>query len=305
VRFLPRRLPSLLALVVVLASTLSATGLASAETRSQCVQRLNAVRAKAGLVQVRQSGTLTAAAQKHANYRAYADSHGLNDASAHYETSRRPYYSGARPWDRTRAAGLKDGTWARQGENVITGSGRSVSLQGVTAWLGAPYHRFPMLDANVRTIGCAASSDRVSTKRGAEVLEMVWPWSATQRKLTAYPVHGQTGVARSFDRRTEAPSPFRNARSAVVGSVVSLQASGWQAIRLVSTPTLKRGSSPVAVYSASPRTDSHLPDNAVMLAAVNPLAANTSYTATFRVQLQASPGGGWQTVTRTWSFRTA
>ena len=304
-RCLPRRLPSLVALAVLLASTLSATGLASAETRSQCLGRLNAVRAKAGLAQVRLSGTLTAAAQRHANYRAYADSHGLDDASAHHETAGRRFYSGVKPWDRTRAAGLKDGSWARQGENVITGSGRSARLQGVTAWLGAPYHRLPMLDANVRWVGCAGSSDQVSTREGAEVLEMVWPWEATQRKLTAYPVHGQTGVPREFDRRTEAPSPFRAACTAVVGSVVSLQASGYHALRLSAAPTLRRGGTSLAVYWSSQKTDAHLPANAVMLAATSPLAARTTYTVTFRGHVQAQPGGAWQPFTRTWTFTTA
>jgi uncharacterized protein YkwD len=304
VRLLPRRPTVALALVLALAATLTATQLAGAESASTCLAKLNSTRRGAGLPLVTSSRPLAVAAERHANYRARADALGQRDASAHYETRGRAYYSGVRPWDRTKAAGLRDGTWARQGENVVTGHGSSLALNGVAAWLDAPYHRFPMLDANMRQVGCAPSRGYASASRAAEVLEMVWPWNATRKQLTAWPLPNRTGVATSFDRRTEAPSPLRMSPTAVVGPVISLQASGWTHIRLTSAPTLKRGSTPVAVHYSTPNGDPYLPDNAVMLAAKSPLAGRTKYTVRVKGQLQTKAGAAWTSFTRTWSFTT-
>jgi uncharacterized protein YkwD len=303
VRLLPRRVFAVLVLALALGSSLPAQ-VASAESASTCLSKLNAARRAAGLPLVTNSGVLALAAQRHANYRARTDALGLGDTSAHYETPGRAYYTGRRPWDRTKAAGLRDGTWARQGENVVTGTGSSLNLNGVGAWLDAPYHRFPVLDANMRQIGCAPSNGSASGSRGAEVLEMVWPWGATRKQLTAWPLPNRTGVATSFDRRTESPSPFRMSPTAVVGPVISLQASGWANIRLTSAPTLKRGTSPVAIHYSTPYGDTYLPDNTVMLASKSPLAARTKYTVTVKGQLQTKSGAAWTTFVRTWSFTT-
>jgi uncharacterized protein YkwD len=305
VRLFPRRALATVVLTLVCGSTLPVTQPAFAEAGPTCGQRINAVRTRAGLPKVSGSGVLVTAAQRHANYRAAADSRSQRDTSAHYETAGRAYYSGVRPWDRTKAAGLRAGTWARQGENVVTGYGNSTTLKGVDAWLAAPYHRFPVLDANMRSVGCAASTTAASSTRSAEVLQMVWPWSATTKAITVWPLNRATGVAHSFDRRSEAPQPFRSARTSVVGPVVSLQASGYKAIRLTSTPTLRKGASGVPVYVSTPAGDSYLPDNAVMLTAKAPLAAGTTYTVTIRGQLQAKTGARWNSFTRTWSFKTS
>jgi uncharacterized protein YkwD len=304
VRLFPRRLAVTVVLTLACGSTLPVTQPALAESGATCGQRINTVRARAGLPRVAGSGTLTTAAQRHANYRAAADGRGQRDTSAHYETKGRAWYSGVRPWDRTKAAGLRNGTWARQGENVVTGYGSSASLKGVDAWLSAPYHRFPILDANMRSVGCAASTTAASTTRSAEVLQMVWPWTAKTKALTSWPLPKATGVARSFDRRSEAPQPFRSSTTSVVGPVVSLQASGYKAIRLTSAPTLKKAGRGVAVHVSTPSSDSYLPDNAVMLTSKAPLSAASTYTVTIKGQLQATTGAKWTSFTRTWSFTT-
>ena len=187
---------------------------------------------------------------------------------------------------------------------MVAGTGSSLNLNGVSAWLDAPYHRFPVLDANMRQIGCAPSSGAASGARAAEVLEMLWPWSATKQQLTAWPLPNKTGVATAFDRRTEAPSPFRSSPTNVVGTVISLQGSGWANIRLTSAPTLKRGSAAVAIHYSTPNGDANLPKNTVMLAAKSPLAAHTRYTVTVKGQLQTKAGAKWTSFTRTWSFTT-
>jgi uncharacterized protein YkwD len=301
---LRRSAKTLLATAASLLTLVTVPGTARSESSLACYNAITTVRARAGLPGASRSLVLERAALSHARYRARWDAAGLAE-NPHSESSGHAGFTGRLPWDRTKRAGLRDGTWAKQGENVVAGSGGSSQLVGVRAWLAAPYHRFPMLDANMRSVGCGASSGPVAPTRGAEVLEMVWPWGANRRVLTAWPLPHATGVARSFDRRSESPSPFASARTQVVGTVVSLQASGYHALRLTSRPTLAHGAHAVGIYWSNLGTDRNLPTNAVMLAAAGALGARTAYTVRMQGQVQSRPGGAWLPFARTWSFTTA
>jgi hypothetical protein len=131
------------------------------------------------------------------------------DLNAHLETPAltRLGFTGVNPWDRTRAAKLAAGTWRYQYEDVTTATGISAArLEGVRSWIDAPYHRLPLLDANTRHVGCAA----------------------TER---------QTGVPVSFNRCQEHPTPFGGrcdpARpTQPVGYVVTIQADGYHAMKI-------------------------------------------------------------------------
>lgn len=103
-RLLPRRLSAVLVLALAIGSSLP-TQMASAESGSTCLSRLNSARKSAGLPLVSNSGVLSLAAQRHANYRARTDALGLTDASAHFETAGRAYYTGVRPWTGPRLPG--------------------------------------------------------------------------------------------------------------------------------------------------------------------------------------------------------
>jgi hypothetical protein len=142
-----RRLAGLVTLAAAVVA-LGPAGPAGAESTADCHARLNAVRARAGLPRA-SAGTLPAlarAAASHAAYRVRVDpgDHALvrrlrdrgpfgPDATAHQQTPslRALGYSGVNPWDRTRAAGLKDGSWRYQYEDVVTATG--VTATGVTA----------------------------------------------------------------------------------------------------------------------------------------------------------------------------
>jgi Cysteine-rich secretory protein family len=309
---------------------------AVAETAADCYARLNAVRARAGLPRA-SSGTLPAlarAAANHAAYRVNVDpgdkvqvrrlpDRGLfgPDATAHQEAPslRALGYTGVNPWDRTKAAGLKAGAWRSQHEDVVTASGVGVGgLDGVKSWVDAPYHRFPLLDANTRHVGCAARSRVVGGRAySAEVLEMVATWKDRAKRITVYPAPGQSRVARSFDRFQERPTPFPGA-AATVGYVVTVQADGYHALKVTGI-AVSRGAShtPVAVHTAVasrsaasrlPRSsvDRRLPANAAMLAAKAPLAGGTVYHVRISGYVQATAGGPWTRLrTRAWSFTTA
>ncbi len=259
---------------------------------------------------------LARAAASHARYRVASDALGLPERSAHWQTRGRSGFTGERPWDRTKAAGLRDGTWRAQFEDVTTAVGLSgAELRGVRSWVDAPYHRFPLLDANMRAVGCAvASLDAGGSLFAAEVLELAQP-SATRpvRVVTVYPAAGQRGVPTAFNRLVESPRPFRTATTARVGYVVSVQAAGYQAMR-VSRFTLARGRSGVKTYLAvrypavtamRKWVDGELPPTAAMLAAQAPLRPATTYTAKMAGAVRATPQGQWTPFTRTWSFTTA
>lgn len=310
--------PSLVVLAV------PATPRADRVSPARCVERLNHARVQVGVAPVRHSATLEEAAQRHADYRAWADERGLRDGDAHLErrgdwrdgTFRpRRHFSGERPWDRTRAAGLRPGTWARQGENVLTsttgGRRSAAAVAGVAVWLQAPYHRLPMLDANLRLVGCAASRPGVARGHRAQVLQMVWPRDAPRRRTVGvYPAPGQTGVPTGFNRRTETPRPFARVPlpgdpAADVGPVVTIQASGSTALRVAAGSGLRRvepDRGRVPVHWGLPGSDRHLPDNAAMLAATAPLRPDATYEV--RIVARVRHDGHWRPLTRTWQFTT-
>jgi hypothetical protein len=331
-----RRLLGLVALVTAAAVALAPSLPAKAETAAGCYARLNAVRVRAGLPRAssRTLPALARAAASHAAYRVNVDpgdkaqvrrlpDRGLfgPDATAHQESPslRALGYTGVDPWDRTRAAGLRDGVWRSQHEDVVTATGVGIGgVDGVRSWVAAPYHRFPLLDANTRHVGCAARSRVVGGRvYAAEVLEMAATWKDRARRITVYPAPGQTRVPRSFARFQERPTPFPGA-APTVGYVVTLQADGYHALKVTGIAFSRgAGHTPVAVHTAVaarsagsrlPRTavDRRLPANAAMLAARAPLAGGTVYHVRISGYVQATAGGPWTRLrTRAWSFTTA
>jgi hypothetical protein len=308
---------------------------AVAESAGDCYARLNAVRTRAGLPRASASTlpALARAAANHAAYRVNVDpgdsplvvAHAGRpfgpDATAHQESASlgRLGFTGVQPWDRTRAAGLRDGAWRYQYEDVVTATGIAAGdLAGVRSWIDAPYHRFPLLDANTRHVGCAVRSRAVGGRTwSAEVLNMAATWQDQAKRITVYPAPGQTGVPRSFDRFQEHPTPFRGA-AATVGYVVSLQADGYHALKVRGMAFSKGPSrTPVAFHPAvrslasgsslrGSAVDAKLPANAAMLAAKAPLAPGTTYHVRISGSVQVKAHGSWKRLrTRSWSFTTA
>jgi hypothetical protein len=324
---------------VALLGVLAVPAPAAAETATQCHAALNGYRAAAGLDKASATSipALAKAAANHAAYRAKVDTAspdylaalGLDDLglfgpdlTAHLESPKLKDlgFTGVNPWDRTRAAKLADGTWRYQYEDVTTATGISAAnLRGVRSWIDAPYHRLPMLDANTRHIGCAVDQQ---ASYSAEVLEMAATWKDTTKRITLYPASGQKAVPTSFNRCQEHPTPFGGTcdpahPTQLVGYVVTLQADGWYAMKIQGI-AFSKGSAraPVEIHRAvryrttkstvpSSAVDTHLPANAAMLAAKNPLAPATTYNVRVSGYVQAAKGAKWvQFKTRVWSFST-
>ena len=315
-RRLHRLTPAVAGIVGVAAAglILASPARSSAQPAGECYAQLNAVRAQVGVPEASATAlpALADAAASHASYRARTGADGGSDQTQHHQTPGRPGFTGATSGERTKAAGLQDGTWRSQFENVTTGA----AVDGVPSWVDAPYHRFPLLDANNRAAGCGAATARTLLGRthAAAVLEMAATWETPTRRLTAYPAAGQTGVPVSFDRLRERPAPFPAAAD-TVGYVVSLQADGFAALK-VTTFSLAKGASrtPVAAHKAAgaPTTaagvalDPNLPANAAMLAATGSLDPHTTYHVRVAGSVQVEEGGPWTAFrTRAWSFTTA
>ncbi len=319
---------------------------AATETSAQCLANLNAYRAKAGLAKASNTTTTAAAlgraAANHGAYRVNVDPGdsvvlselGLPDLglfgpdlNAHLETPAlvKLGFTGVNPWDRTRAAKLAAGTWRYQYEDVTTATNiPAAQLQGVRSWVDAPYHRFPLMDANTRHIGCSARERVVDGRTySAEVLEMAATWKDTTKRITVYPAAGQRDVPTSFNRCQEHPTPFGGPCDPAqpvqtVGYVVTVQADGYYAMK-VEGLSLTKGSArtPVGVHRAvryrttktsipSSSVDANLPLNAAMLAARAPLTSKTTYNVRISGFIQATKGGRWVRFrTRAWSFMTA
>jgi cysteine-rich secretory family protein len=286
----------------------------AAASAADCYTQLNTIRTQVGVPAASATAlpALADAAASHASYRAQTDADGGTDLSQHRQTAGRPGFTGVTGADRTKAAGLADGTWRRQFENVTTGP----AVSGVQSWVDAPYHRFPLLDANNRAVGCSTTTARklLGRTHGASVLAMASTWDPQTKQLTTYPAAGQTDVPVSFDRLRERPAPFPAAVD-TVGYVVSIQADGFAALKVKSF-TLTKGASHTAVAAhtaAGSRTttatvalDTNLPANAAMLAATQSLAPHTTYQVRVAGSVQVEQGGAWTTFpTRTWSFTTA
>jgi hypothetical protein len=153
------------------------------------------------------------------------------DATAHQQTPslRALGYSGVNPWDRTRAGGLKDGSWRYQYEDVVTATGVTAGdLRGVRSWVDAPYHRFPLLDVNTRHVGWAVSSRKVAGRRySAKVLEMAATWKdRDKRSPSTRPPARRPCPSRSTAPGAPDPVPGRTALSLAWQSVVDSAPAG-------------------------------------------------------------------------------
>jgi hypothetical protein len=310
------RLTATITVSVTVAAVGAALAFASpaAAVPGDCYNQLNAIRAQAGVPAVSATAlpALADAAASHATYRVRAAADGDHDQSQHHQTPGRSGFTGTASWDRTKAAGLEDGSWSSQFENVTTGD----DVHGVQSWVDAPYHRFPLLDANNRAAGCSTGTARtfMGGTHQAAVLELAAGWDATTKRLTAYPAPGQTAVPVSFDRLRERPAPFPGAAE-TVGYVVSIQADGYAALEVREfTLTKGAGHTPVAAHKAAgSRTtaggvalDPELAANAAMLAAVRSLDPHTTYQVRVSGSVQGQKEGSWAPFeTLTWSFTTA
>lgn len=241
-------------------------------------QILNAQREAMGLQAFSLDDALCAAAESHALYLAE------NAAIGHVQSEGTKGFSGAQPWDRTRAFGFSGGTWEAAGYEVAE------PVAAFAAIFDAPYHRVPFLQPGTARVGIGTS------KRGTVIDGEVPHGKGT----IVSPGSGQTGVPTSW-RGYERPDPLRHwpELQRPTGYPIVLADFADEGGKVaVGSAKLTLDGKAIKTYLVTPAIDEHL-SNAAILIPARPLGKGKTYT----VEMTASRDG--RDLSRRWSFTTA
>lgn len=267
--------------------------------------RLNALRAEAGLGLFAQNARLDQAAQAHSNYQA------ANNAQGHNETPGLAGFTGVTPWNRAPAAGYQANAL-----NEVINFDASLGGSGqVDALMSAPYHRIPLLSYSHLDVGFGYSVFPVGANTAALTINIGRTAGAMQGApstlLAVWPTDGTAGVSTTMTPEIPDPIPENNGASA--GYAISAQVNeAWRTLAVSSFTLYDANGSVVSTKLLAAPADAFLSSFAgggsyVALLPRAPLARNTTYTVTFTgfTTLQNNPQSQGPTpVSKTWSFTT-
>ncbi|MDQ3927822.1 MAG: Ig-like domain-containing protein [Chloroflexota bacterium] len=304
-----QRLTSLLSallLVMLASSAVSAAGITSSQEQQRALSEVNRYRAMAKQAPAAAAWSLNSAAWGHARYMVKESDYD------HWEDNRSSqYYIGYQLRDRATKYGYSNDSLS---ENVLSswvGSmGTRTYLQvdnAVQWWLGAIYHRFPILNPHTQHIGYGGFRGYTGS---SAVLDFGGSYSLTG-PVTRWPVPNQTGVGVQSDN--EWPDPLVQFGGHLPGGYpVSL--IFWRGDVKYTSITMVRASDGLAVpgYRLSPRNDEPEPgmtfhkwNTALTFIPRNRLDYSTKYTVTFKGVYAANGNlSTGQAFTYTWSFTT-
>ena len=255
----------------------------------EALDRLNQLRAEAGLMPTRLDERLDAASQAHTDYMS------TNNELTHAEDAAKAGYTGDWVWDRMESAGypLEAGrVWM---EVVSWGLPPADSVDG---WIGTVYHRIPFTSAELIEVGFGYTDNYAG-------MALVLPFPDAERTATLYPADGQVDVPPTFDSDTEWPDPAPahgvvgypisvSVGAPVVGNVSSEDPYG---LRLVSASvTGPQGS--LELLTLDPSSDSYMFNMAAVMP-VEPLASQTTYDVEMVVEFD----GEQETLTGSFTTR--
>ncbi len=254
---------------------------------------LNSERARCGFGQLRQNTRLDAAAAGHANYLV------ANGPVGHIQTLGAPFFTGATPVDRARAANYSSNSAFTIAEQIMflqTSSGSAATSMGsksIRGLLNAPYHAVGML-SGYRDVGMAMQSgDHPSADGMLNVFVMnpglVSTESSQMLALDAsdvltYPCNGSTDI--EFELRGESPNPVpgRDLQAQPLGTSIMIAVKEGQTLR-ISTATMVNMSTNTSIVLRPPVISDNDPHamfkpNQGYVAADSPLTPNTEYSVT-------------------------
>jgi|GEM_PF-1404216 len=258
-------------------------------TLDEAVEHLADVRATLGLPPVEAIGTLSAAAQAHAEYiAAHQDYHKDNGVSPHREVEGLPGFTGVAPRDRVDFAGYGG---LLIGE-VIGYQPKPIGT--MEAWLESLYHRLPLIRREAVEVGVGGAIGDGITAHVVEVgtdSEAFAAASSGTYPLVAYPPNGAIDVSPSWSG-LEAPQPVPPPAGYPSGPVLTLSAtSGRIAVETAEVRAI--GGQPVAVTLLTSDNDEHLQDRDVAVIPHAPLEPSTRY--------ELAVTGKWQGKTFAWT----
>jgi uncharacterized protein YkwD len=309
-----------------LQTTVPASTYTSGTAQASIFAQLNAYRSAMGVGLLKQDTMLDTSASAHALYLVNNFANGNISSVTHNEVSNFTNYYEATPLSRARKAGVPTTEWvgenAAVGLNQATGDTNAASCVG--QYLNTLYHMVAATDiqetigvgfetnSGQGTYGCVLDFGETTNVSGTPIDNGFYPGGGQQmatnaNAVTPYP--SETNVARAMVAEAPNPAPDLTAPGHPVTFRVNAASAGD--VLTVTSFTLKApdGSTvparvivPSAAMTGS--TGATADVNSALFAGVAallplaPLAANTTYTATFSGQRDGTP------VNRTWSFTT-
>jgi uncharacterized protein YkwD len=175
-------------------------------------------------------------------------------------------------------------------------------LQGIEAWMATLYHRVPILEPNLKSIGYGCARARrhgwitvMNVGTGRE--RVVRP------RAVFYPAPDQTGVPLNFPFSGEEPNPIPDDATGKAGYPVTAFFPENAPLKSSSAVLTDGAGREVPVWFSSPEVPANLKypkhqGNTICLISKEPLRPNTTYGVLLRGQLG---GQGWQ---KEWRFTT-
>ncbi len=246
--------------------------------------RINTIRAQAGLGLLAQNAVLDRAAQAHADYMA------ANNAMTHSEVPGAAGFTGQSHVERAQAAGYAGQT--------AEGISLTVPATAIDLLMGLPYQRIPLVSFRVAEVGLGVASFRWDVTYGYRDGAQQ---GAPAVNSVIWPLDGAVNVPRgqSNNLSSDMPHPIPESSFNQFGYAVSLSVDDAKVLS-VSSFTLAGPSGAVDVKLLSAGTDPNIPNVRHYAAIIGrlPLQAATKYTASFTGAIDGVAHS------RTWSFTT-
>jgi uncharacterized protein YkwD len=258
-------------------TTISATNRGDDSAATRALEQLNRYRKIAGLAPVTLDPALSKACLAHANYLVKNSNHPATQGMGmHKEDPSLPGYS---------AEGAKAG----QVSVIMPGD----PLKSVDGWMDTFFHRIPLLDPEIRTIGFGAA-------KGGR-----WGWFTVMDAQSGIGIPGP--VCYPGDKQKDVPLFYADVHnpSAVpddkpAGYPITVTFAHKVPVLDVKATLRDDKGKEVEVWLSTPEkpVEARLQRNTVCLLAKQPLQPKRTYTVTVSAQVATSP---WA---RTWSFTT-
>ncbi|WP_114158319.1 CAP domain-containing protein [Paraburkholderia graminis] len=299
---------------------------AGSTTQAAIFSQLNAYRSAMGVGLLKQDSVLDTSASAHALYLVNNFANSNITSVTHNEVSAFANYYEATPLSRARKAGAPATEWV--GENAAVGlrlaTGDANAASCVGQYLNTVYHAVAATsiqetigvgfetNAGQGTYGCVLDFGETTNVTGTPIDNGFYPGGGQQMATDAIavsPYPNETGVARAMIAETPNPAPDLASPGRPVFARMTVSSAGD--VVTVSSFTLKApdGSSvpgriivPSAAMTgstgATADVNNALFNGVVVFLPLSPLAANTTYMASFSGQRDGKP------VSKTWAYTT-
>jgi uncharacterized protein YkwD len=254
----------------------------------QALEKVNGIRKTAGLAPVTMDTELSRGCLAHARYLVRNLGHPKTEGL------------GAHDEDPSLPGATDEGTKAGRASDINIGDHEP--LDGIDAWMATLYHRIPILEPNLKTVGFASARARWLGR--VTVLNIGSGKAELPRSLAVYyPVPDQSGVPLHFPVGGEAPDPIPQDRTGRAGYPITAFFPDSAPVKSASATLTDDAGKDVPVWFSSAEAPANpkyakLQGNTICLIPKEPLRPNTTY----RVHLRGQRGGsGWQ---KAWQFTT-